>query len=150
VLGWLADGTLAGLRIDHVDGLYDPRAYCQRLRAAAGRPFLLYVEKILAHHEHLREDWPVDGTTGYEFLALAGGLFVDPAGEPPLDEIWRGFAPDAPSFAEEVYACRKLVLELLLAGELEVLARALDALSESHWSTRDFTVNTLREALKEV
>ncbi|HEY8495181.1 MAG TPA: malto-oligosyltrehalose synthase [Myxococcota bacterium] len=150
VLGWLADGTLAGLRIDHVDGLYDPRAYCQRLRAAAGRPFLLYVEKILAHHEHLREDWPVDGTTGYEFLALAGGLFVDPEGEAPLDELWRSVAPDAPSFDEEIHACRKLVLELLLAGELEVLARALDGLSESHWSTRDFTVNTLREALKEV
>ncbi|HSJ96676.1 MAG TPA: malto-oligosyltrehalose synthase, partial [Myxococcota bacterium] len=151
VLGWLADGTLAGLRIDHLDGLYDPRGYCQRLReAAGGRPFGLWVEKILARHESLRDDWPVEGTTGYEFLNLVGGLFVDPAGEPALQRSWLRFAPDRRSFEDEVYACRKLVMNFLLGGELHVLARELDALSEAHWSTRDFTESTLREALKEV
>ncbi len=151
VLGWIADGTLAGLRIDHIDGLYDPKAYCERLREAVGaRPLYLVVEKILAHHESLRGDWPVDGTTGYEFLGVVGGLFVDPAGEPALRRCWRRFAPDAPDFDAEVYACKKLVMNFLLGGELQVLAHALDRLSEAHWDTRDFTETTLREALKEV
>ena len=151
VLGWIADGTLAGLRIDHIDGLYDPKAYCERLREAVGaRPLYLVVEKILAHHESLRGDWPVDGTTGYEFLGVVGGLFVDPAGEPVLRRCWRRFAPGAPDFDAEVYACKKLVMNFLLGGELQVLAHALDRLSEAHWDTRDFTETTLREALKEV
>jgi (1->4)-alpha-D-glucan 1-alpha-D-glucosylmutase len=151
VLGWIADGTLAGLRIDHIDGLYDPKAYCERLRDAVGeRPLYLVVEKILAHHESLRGDWPVDGTTGYEFLGVVGGLFVDPVGEPVLRRCWRRYAPEAPDFDAEVYACKKLVMNFLLGGELQVLAHALDRLSEAHWDTRDFTETTLREALKEV
>ena len=151
VLDWIADGTIAGLRIDHIDGLYDPKAYCERLREAAGaRPLYLVVEKILAHHESLRGDWPVDGTTGYEFLGVVGGLFVDPAGESVLRRCWRRFAPDAPDFDAEVYACKKLVMNFLLGGELQVLAHALDLLSEAHWDMRDFTETTLREALKEV
>ena len=151
VLGWIADGTLAGLRIDHIDGLYDPKAYCERLREAVGaRPLYLVVEKILAHHESLRGDWPVDGTTGYEFLGVVGGLFVDPDGESVLRRCWRRFAPDALDFEAEVYACKKLVMNFLLGGELQVLAHALDRLSEAHWDARDFTEATLREALKEV
>ncbi len=151
VLGWIADDTLDGLRIDHIDGLYDPRAYCERLREAVGaRPLYLVVEKILAHHESLRSDWPVDGTTGYEFLGVVGGLFVDPTGEAILRRCWRRFGPDAPDFDAEVYACKKLVMNFLLGGELQVLAHALDGLSEAHWDTRDFTETTLREALKEV
>ncbi len=151
VLGWIADGTLAGLRIDHIDGLYDPKAYCERLReAVGGRPLYLVVEKILAHHESLRGDWPVDGTTGYEFLGVVGGLFVDPAGEPILRRCWRRFAPEAPDFETEVYACKKLVMNFLLGGELQVLAHDLDRISEQDWATRDFTETTLREALKEV
>ena len=81
VLEMLRAGTLDGLRIDHIDGLLDPKGYCVRLRQRAGRPFYLVVEKILARHERLREDWPVEGTTGYEFANLVGGLFVDPANE---------------------------------------------------------------------
>ena len=77
----LEDGTLAGLRIDHIDGLLDPGGYLRRLRERAPNPdFYLVVEKILARHEALREDWPVEGTTGYEFANLVLGLLVDPAG----------------------------------------------------------------------
>jgi (1->4)-alpha-D-glucan 1-alpha-D-glucosylmutase len=151
VLEWIERGDLDGLRIDHIDGLLDPRAYCERLRAAVGdRPLYLVVEKILAHHEALREAWPIQGTTGYEFANEIGGLFVDPAGETALDRTWRRFAPDSPHFDDEVYACKKHVMNFLLGGELHVLANELDRLSESSWSTRDFTQTTLREALKEV
>ncbi len=151
VLEWIERGELAGLRIDHVDGLLDPLAYCERLREAVGdRPLYLVVEKILAHHEALRDSWPVQGTTGYEFLNEIGGLFVDPAGEVELERSWRRFVPGAPEFDDEIYACKKHVMNFLLGGELQVLANDLDRLSESDWTTRDFTQTTLREALKEV
>jgi (1->4)-alpha-D-glucan 1-alpha-D-glucosylmutase len=135
-LEWIARGELDGLRIDHIDGLLDPRAYCERLREAVGdRPLYLVVEKILAHHEALRDSWPVQGTTGYEFLN---------------ERSWRRRSPAAPAFDDELYACKKHVMNFLLGGELQVLAKDLDRLSESDRSTRDFTQTTLREALKEV
>src|SRR4029078_5395443 len=74
------DGVVDGLRVDHVDGLRDPKAYLTRLRSAAFRPVLLLVEKILAEGETVPEDWGVDGTTGYEVANLLVGLLVDPAG----------------------------------------------------------------------
>jgi (1->4)-alpha-D-glucan 1-alpha-D-glucosylmutase len=73
--------VLDGLRIDHIDGLLDPRGYLLRLREQAPRSFYLIVEKILARHEVLREDWLVEGTTGYEFANLVLGLLVGPLGE---------------------------------------------------------------------
>ncbi len=85
----IADGALDGLRIDHIDGLLDPKAYLSRLREAAPRrDFYLVVEKILAAHEALREDWPVEGTTGYDFANLVLGFLVDPAGELALTEAY--------------------------------------------------------------
>jgi (1->4)-alpha-D-glucan 1-alpha-D-glucosylmutase len=81
VLRLLKEGTLDGLRIDHIDGLLDPKVYLERLRRQAARPFYLVVEKILAHHEALREDWPVEVTTGYDFTNLLLALLVDPAAE---------------------------------------------------------------------
>jgi len=79
----MSDGVLDGLRIDHIDGLLDPRGYLLllRLREQAPRSFYVIVEKILARHEVLREDWPIEGTTGYEFPNLVLGLLVDPLGE---------------------------------------------------------------------
>ena len=82
MLDWVSRGLVDGLRVDHPDGLYDPAEYCRRLRAAAPEAWLV-VEKILLAGERLPADWPVDGTTGYDFLNLVGeGLFAfDPAGE---------------------------------------------------------------------
>ena len=76
----LEQGVLDGIRLDHVDGLLDPKGYCLRLREKAPCPFYLVVEKILAPHENLRDDWDVEGTTGYEFANLVTGLLNDPAG----------------------------------------------------------------------
>ena len=78
VFSLLEEGVLDGIRLDHIDGLFDPKAYCLRLREKAPRPFYLLVEKILAPHETLRADWEVDGTTGYEFANLLTGLLIDP------------------------------------------------------------------------
>jgi (1->4)-alpha-D-glucan 1-alpha-D-glucosylmutase len=159
----IAEGKLQGLRLDHVDGLFDPAAYfmlLQRLateRAAESngsrsqeQPFYIVVEKILARHEHLRDDWPIAGTTGYEFINLVSGLFIDPAGERPLDRTYRRFLDRSADFDEILHACKTHVIDNILASELNGLAGELDALSERHWSTRDYTLERLRAALKEV
>ena len=85
---WSTDGSVDGLRIDHVDGLADPEGYLTRLRAATGRAYIV-VEKILGPDEQLPGSWPVAGTSGYGFLNLVSKLFVDPAGE---QEILAGYA----------------------------------------------------------
>src|ERR1700747_1475877 len=85
------DGVLEGLRIDHVDGLLDPKGYLLRLREEAPASFYLVGEKTLARHEALREDWPVEGTTGYEFTNLVLGLLVDPSGEEGFTQTYTVF-----------------------------------------------------------
>ena len=88
----IAQGDLQGLRIDHIDGLFDPRGYCERLQRCSPGPLYVLVEKILASHEML-PDWPVAGTTGYDFVNQVLALFVDPAGEaaddPALSPLYR-------------------------------------------------------------
>src|SRR5579883_603502 len=110
VLTLVAEGRLQGLRIDHIDGLFDPAGYCERLQreaaAAAQVPagtFYITVEKILAPYETLR-DWPIAGTTGYDFIREVGGLFIDPAGEKPLLRIWRRFTGRTGGYDAALYA----------------------------------------------
>ncbi len=152
-LGWVAAGILDGLRIDHPDGLYDPAAYLARLRAAAPAAWIV-VEKILAGGERLPADWPVAGTTGYDFLNRVHRLFVDPRGEEPLGEIYRRFlgiedgaAP--PSWAEISRQARLQVLDELLAADLERLTQRLREVCERHRRHRDYTRQELRQALRE-
>ena len=148
---WIESGQVDGLRIDHIDGLADPRSYCQRIRERfPDRRLYLVVEKILAPHEKLRSDWPVDGTTGYEFLNLVNGLLVDPSGERPLDRTFERFAGRGPSFDDILYTSRKNAMSFLLGSELQVLANQLDRIAESDWRTRDFTLTSVKEALKEI
>jgi (1->4)-alpha-D-glucan 1-alpha-D-glucosylmutase len=148
VLALIADGTLDGLRIDHVDGLLDPRAYLERLRARAGRPIYLVVEKILAHHEGLREDWPVEGTTGYEFANLVLGLLIDPAGEGPLSRLYAEFTGMTQPFGEIVRDCKLRIMEHEMASELTVLARDAGRIARQNPRTADFTRNVFQRALK--
>lgn len=153
VLPRLADGRLAGLRIDHVDGLFDPEAYCRRLRTSVPRPFYLVVEKILAAHEQLGEAWPVDGTTGYEFGAWVTGLQVDAAGEAALTAAWTQFSGEAGGAAawdELVVDCKRLIMDTELASELHGLALEAARIARSDWHSRDFTLNGLRAALAEI
>ncbi|MHB8875702.1 MAG: malto-oligosyltrehalose synthase [Myxococcaceae bacterium] len=160
----VARGALQGLRIDHPDGLYDPLGYFKRLQqyAASRRPpgaaplkgkgpgLYVVVEKILASHEHLPEDWPVHGTTGYDFGNLVHGLLVRPEAEGPLDRCYWRFIGHEARFDDLVYEAKKLIAHNSLAGELQVLANRLDRISEADRRTRDFTQAGLREALTEV
>jgi (1->4)-alpha-D-glucan 1-alpha-D-glucosylmutase len=150
VFGLLDDGTLDGLRIDHVDGLLDPKGYLLRLRERAPRPFYLVVEKILARHEALREDWPVEGTTGYEFANLVLGLLVDPAGEEAMTRGYEEFAGGGRPFAEVVRGCKIRIMLNEMASELNVLARDAARLARHNPRAADFTRNILQRALKEI
>ncbi|MGH7902616.1 MAG: malto-oligosyltrehalose synthase [Candidatus Dormibacteraceae bacterium] len=147
VLEWLRDGTLDGLRIDHVDGLRDPAAYLERLRDATGGTWVV-VEKILAADERL-PGWPVAGTTGYDFLARAGGLFVDPAGEAPLTELHAVFTGCAAGFDEVLSERKRLVTRELLASDINRLAEVLVRICEGTRDYRDYARRELREALRE-
>jgi len=149
VLRLIEDGTLDGLRIDHIDGLIDPKGYCERLSSSSSKPFYLVVEKILARHERLRDDWPIDGTTGYEFANLMGGLFVDPRGESAFDRLYAGFIGHDERFEEVVRRSKIRIMESEMASELHVLARKAARIARSNPATADFTANILHQALKE-
>ncbi len=123
----LADGRLAGVRVDHVDGLADPERYLRQLRRIAPRPLLVVVEKILAPDEALPARWPVDGTTGYEFLNAAEALFLDPEGCDRLERGWARRVRARGSFREAACAAKRQVVRQLLRPELERAARALVA-----------------------
>ncbi len=147
----LADGTVDGLRIDHVDGLLDPGGYLHRLREKAPRQgFYLVVEKILARHETLREEWPVDGTTGYDFTNQVTGLLIDPAGEEGFSQAYAAFAGEPRPFAEVVRESKLRIMENEMASELNVLARDASRVARQNPHTADFTRNILSRALKEV
>jgi (1->4)-alpha-D-glucan 1-alpha-D-glucosylmutase len=142
-------GVVAGLRIDHPDGLFDPEQYLRRLQAK--RPGLyLVVEKILAPGEPLPADWPVHGTSGYDFLNMANGLFVDGRHERAFTRLYQEWTGDPAEFADLVYHKQKLILDTSLASELQMLAHRLDRLAQSDRHSRDFTHRGLRDALREV
>ncbi|MFJ4440674.1 malto-oligosyltrehalose synthase [Pseudomonas sp. NPDC089422] len=152
-------GLVDGLRIDHIDGLADPRGYCRKLRRRvdsllARRPlqaalehFPIYVEKILGTDEHLHRDWLTDGTTGYEFMNQVSLLQHDPAGEAPLTELWATVS-ERPEFPEEVRLARHLVLNASLAGDCESVAQALLQVARDDLMTRDLTLGAIRRALQ--
>jgi len=149
----IASGRVQGLRIDHIDGLYNPGGYCQLLHdraAALGHPQYLVVEKILARFEYLSRDWQIAGTTGYDFMNLANGLFVDSQAELAFDRIYRRFAGISGTFDSFAYRAKKDIIRTALASELEVLTTMLDAIAETDRRSNDYTYNVLRDALGEV
>jgi (1->4)-alpha-D-glucan 1-alpha-D-glucosylmutase len=158
ILKFVADGKVDGLRIDHPDGLYDPTQYFERLRNgiaavinnSENKSRYVVIEKILTGTEQLPSQWPVCGTTGYDFANLVNGLFVDPAAVTRFERIYRNFIGDEINFDDLAYRCRKLVTRVALASELNVLADQLTRIALSKRQTCDFTLNSLREALTEV
>jgi (1->4)-alpha-D-glucan 1-alpha-D-glucosylmutase len=193
VMQLAAEGKVDGLRIDHIDGLYDPAQYLRRLQQhfsiacarrayeataesqvvvwndvkgalrdsiaaeedASGqgrldRPLYVVVEKILARGEPLAETWPVDGASGYEFLTQVGNLFVDCQNELALTRIYHSFTNDTEPFAEVAYRKKLLIMQVSLSSELHMLTHQLHRLAQQMRRSRDFTFNTLRDALRQV
>ena len=149
VFSLIERGNVQGLRIDHIDGLFEPRAYCDQLQLRFATPLYIIVEKILARYESL-PDWPIAGSTGYDFVNQVLELFVDPDGEAALTRIYSRFANPDESFDDILYACKKRIMQVNLASEMNVLAQEFHDLSMSEWRTRDFTLNGMLAALEEV
>ncbi len=149
ILQLVRDGTLDGLRIDHVDGLADPEGYLRRLREATGGAYVV-VEKILEDDEELPGSWPVAGTSGYDFLTRVGQLFVDPASEALMEAGYAGFTGERTSYPEIVHEAKLQIMREELAAEVERLTGLLAEVCEQHRRQRDHTRSDLRDALREI
>jgi glycogen operon protein len=157
-------GRVNALRLDHTDGLYDPCSYFEKLQARfhradveggispddAARPLPILVEKILQRDEGLPEEWPVDGTTGYEIGVRLRGLWVDPAAEQRLTHVYTSFTGDTRTFAEHEYECKRHVVRYVLISELNVLAQAAHRIAMENRHSRDLTLLGLTSALTEI
>lgn len=165
IIEFIRRGWIHGLRVDHPDGLFDPLRYFADLQAAAAaalrgrgldpgtaeeRPFYLVAEKIVTGDEELRRNWAIHGTTGYGFLNFLNGLFVDPDSRRQMGRIYRQFTGAESSIGESIYESKSLILRVALSSELNVLARRLDRICQQHRHTRDFTLESLRFALREI
>ena len=157
----VGEGKVTGLRVDHPDGLFDPAAYFDRLQqmakevgASAGRTspeggFYVVAEKILSPGESLSPDWQVCGTTGYGFLNAVSGLFVDGRQVRRLERVYARFTGLRDTFGEVAYQSKRTIMLTSMASELNVLAHALNRLSERDRQSRDFTLNSCRKVLRE-
>lgn len=141
------DGVVHGLRVDHVDGLLDPAEYLERLRRLAPRAWIV-VEKILARDENLRESWPVEGSTGYDFLNEVLALFVDPAAEPALTALYREATGEQRPFEAIAREKREQVLREVLGSDVDRVVQLLVDLCASSRMHRDDTRHDLRQALR--
>ena len=149
LLGELAlNDALEGVRIDHIDGLFDPQGYLDNLKALGIKK--AWVEKILALGEVLPETWTTAGTSGYEFMNDVLGVLVYPGGEEPLLRAYRRFMGEVKPYEDEVHDAKMLVMETSLSGELVRLASELRRLAEADYHTRDFTLQALQKALAEI
>jgi (1->4)-alpha-D-glucan 1-alpha-D-glucosylmutase len=185
----IREGKVTGVRIDHVDGLFDPLTYLEKLQKSSflqlrdspppageeppeqreqeqkaledeyGRaldrdktykPLYVVVEKILLKGEQLPEQWPVYGTTGYEFMNAVNGIFVNTENAKAFDRLYNRFVGGIPDFSEVVYDKKKLVMQVSMSGEGNMLAHRLNTISEEDRLTRDFTLNSLARAISEV
>lgn len=151
LITWMRAGEISGLRVDHPDGLRDPAQYFERLRAIAPSLWIV-AEKILEPGEALPADWPVQGTTGYDFLNGVGGLFVDSSAEPASTELYRAFIAEGKAVDFDALArdAKRFVLEDSLASDLRRLTLLLEALSRPRLRYRDFAYEELRQAVREV
>ncbi|HKG48954.1 MAG TPA: malto-oligosyltrehalose synthase [Actinomycetales bacterium] len=149
LLGLMADGSLEGLRIDHPDGLADPRGYLDRLAEATGDAWVV-VEKILEGHEQLPDDWRCAGTTGYDALLRIGGVFVDPAGAAPLSELLTEVTGESRNVEAVVEQAKR---EVVAHGQYAEVHRLVDLLADichADIRLRDHTRRALEDAVTEL
>jgi (1->4)-alpha-D-glucan 1-alpha-D-glucosylmutase len=160
LLELVREGAVTGLRIDHPDGLYLPREYFEKLQRHCadalriplpkdGRAIYMVVEKILTGNEKLPKDWPIHGTTGYEFGNQVAQLLVDASAENAFTSTYRRFLGHSTHFGHLVYAKKRQVMRLSLANDVNVLGNMADRLSEQNRWFRDFTLQALARAVRE-
>ncbi|MBV9507608.1 MAG: malto-oligosyltrehalose synthase [Acidobacteriia bacterium] len=142
-------GQVTGLRIDHIDGLWDPDCFLRRLQSASGDVYTV-VEKILGRDEPLPPEWPVAGTTGYDFLNVVNGIFVHADGERRLEEVYSRHTGNYLPFAELCYASNKQVMQTLFRGDVNALGHHLGRLAAHHRHARDIPLSELMDVLVEL
>jgi (1->4)-alpha-D-glucan 1-alpha-D-glucosylmutase len=146
---WLDKGWVHGLRVDHADGLRHPEQFLRRLREMAPQAWVV-VEKILEPEEPLNRRWPVDGTTGYDFLNSLNGIFIDPQGEKPLTDFYAEFTGEALDYPALARVKKHMIIHDQFAAETSRLTDLLVHISARHWECRDFTRAELRDAWTEL
>ncbi|MBW4329271.1 malto-oligosyltrehalose synthase [Stakelama sp. CBK3Z-3] len=152
------EGMIDGVRIDHIDGLSDPAAYLHRLRerfdaisqreGKADAPAYIVVEKILAPGEALPSDWPIAGTSGYDFMADVTALLHDPAGEAPLSQLWQAMSGADGDFHEAELTARREMLSWGFSGQINGCVAAFKALADSSDAGAGITSAMLRRAIE--
>ncbi len=149
ILGLIEEGLIHGLRVDHIDGLFDPAAYLRRLRARAPEAYIV-VEKILDRTEHLPTNWPIQGTTGYDFLNHLSYSLCDRESEERFDTLYAKFTGERVDPAELQIDKKRLIIGKHMAGDIDNLARLVMGIAGVDLMGRDITLYGLRRALVEV
>ena len=157
ILRLIKEGKVTGLRVDHIDGLYDPLGYLHRLQDSVtaslaegrGRPFYVVAEKILGGDEALPEEWPASGTTGYDFLHAVNGVFLNAPGLEALETTYARFTGSRAPFADICYQRKKQVMKHLFQSEVSSLTRQLGKLAAQDRNARDLLLSELSHALVE-
>ncbi|OGI01911.1 MAG: malto-oligosyltrehalose synthase [Candidatus Melainabacteria bacterium GWF2_37_15] len=169
ILDLIEQEKIDGLRLDHPDGLLDPTNYFKTLQSEAGKrlginfdsteanllgseklPIYVIAEKILAPFEKIPRNWAINGTVGYEFLNQLCNLMIDARNAKKFKRVYQRFIESVPNFGELVVDCKKIIMKTSLTSELSTLSNHLNRISERYYSTRDYTLNNLREALTEI
>lgn len=152
LLELVVEGHIGGIRLDHIDGLLDPDAYFRSLRDAIGKgdDFPILIEKILEPGEAIPAKWPVQGTTGYEFVSALAGLLVDPAGEATLTGSYEEFTALPFAYEEPVRAAKHEIFDYNLASELLLLTEMALALARKDGAARDIGPDSMKRAIVEV
>ncbi len=149
IFNLIEEGKIDGLRIDHIDGLYDPTMYLNRIKAKDNELYMV-VEKILDFNEDLPEFWPVQGTTGYDFLSYVNGLFCNKKNEKIFDKIYKTFTNFTIPYYELVAEKKRLIIGKHMAGDIDNLAHILKVISSKDIKGSDITLYGLKRALVEV
>lgn len=144
------EGKVTGLRIDHIDGLYDPTEYLKRLRQKVGEDVYITVEKILEPQEDLPKIWPIQGTSGYDFLNYVNGIFCRRESEPQFTELYKTFTRIETPYKQLFEEKKLLIVDKNLAGDVDNLAHILKRITGQSRLGIDFTLNGLKRTLSEV
>jgi (1->4)-alpha-D-glucan 1-alpha-D-glucosylmutase len=126
----MRNGEVAGLRVDHIDGLYDPQHYLQTLHKRVPDAYLI-VEKILTDNENMPDSWPIQGSTGYDFVNHVNGVFIKQANEAAIDKLYKRFTLNTQAFSELLFDCKETVIENYFLGDIGNLARRLSSAAEN-------------------
>jgi (1->4)-alpha-D-glucan 1-alpha-D-glucosylmutase len=146
----IKNGQIQGLRIDHLDGLYNPKQYLRRLRTKCGEDTYIVIEKILEIDEELPDDWPIQGTSGYDFLNQLNGLFCCRANEKAFDNIYGRLVEQRLNYQAWKIDNKRLIADTNLVGDVDNLAHRLKRIAGRYRYGRDFTLSGLRKSILEM